>query len=465
MATVTGGLCRVTIVAPSTRVDLALPTEVPLADLVPTLLRYAGEDLTENGSGHGGWSLSRLGSGQLDTTRSCSDLGIRDGEQLYFTPRDAAPEEAVFDDVVDAIASAHRGRSGRWTDRSSRTFGLATGVGGLVLGLLVILLSGPPQLPGSIAAGLIALALLGTGTALSRAYADSRAGALIGGFALPYGFVAGLLALGGSRGLLGLGAPHVLVGFAVLTVLGVLVTLAVADAVPLFFALTCTGLIGTLATAADVLTQGQVGAAGVASAAAAFALGAAPALPMLAFRLARLPMPMIPTGPDDLRAENEQVPGQQVLLRSRLADEYLSGLLVGTGIVVGVAELLMVLDRSVFSIALVSVVSVAVLLRARTFPSVRQRLPLLLAGLAGLASLALGITLTTDPLIRLLGVGGGVLVCVLVALLGGLAIPGRRFSPFWSRALDIVEIILVIAIVPLMVGVLGLYDLVRSLGG
>ncbi|MET8838185.1 EsaB/YukD family protein, partial [Micromonospora sp. NPDC004540] len=41
--TATGGLSRITIVAPRTRMDLALPSDVPLADLLPTLLRYAGE--------------------------------------------------------------------------------------------------------------------------------------------------------------------------------------------------------------------------------------------------------------------------------------------------------------------------------------------------------------------------------------------------------------------------------------
>ena len=39
--TATGGLSRITIVAPRTRMDLALPSDVPLADLLPTLLRYA----------------------------------------------------------------------------------------------------------------------------------------------------------------------------------------------------------------------------------------------------------------------------------------------------------------------------------------------------------------------------------------------------------------------------------------
>ncbi|WP_163572071.1 EsaB/YukD family protein [Fodinicola feengrottensis] len=88
MAVAASGLCRVTVCgAPRTRIDLALPEEVPLAELVPTLLRYAGEDMIDAGSAHGGWALSRLGAPPLDTGRSCVQLEIRDGEQLHFTPR------------------------------------------------------------------------------------------------------------------------------------------------------------------------------------------------------------------------------------------------------------------------------------------------------------------------------------------------------------------------------------------
>jgi hypothetical protein len=63
-----GGLSRVTIVAPRSRVDVALPSDVPLADLLPTLLGFAGTATEE--SRHG-WTLSRLGSGELDSSATC----------------------------------------------------------------------------------------------------------------------------------------------------------------------------------------------------------------------------------------------------------------------------------------------------------------------------------------------------------------------------------------------------------
>jgi type VII secretion integral membrane protein EccD len=105
-STVNAELSRVTIVAPATRVDLALPATVPLATLLPTLLRYAGEELPDDQAAQAGWVLTRLGGRVLDSGRTAAQLDIRDGEVLYFTPRADAPEEMIFDDVVDAVAPA-----------------------------------------------------------------------------------------------------------------------------------------------------------------------------------------------------------------------------------------------------------------------------------------------------------------------------------------------------------------------
>ena len=42
------GLARVTISAPQRRVDVALPEQVPLAELLPEVLRHAGEGLADD---------------------------------------------------------------------------------------------------------------------------------------------------------------------------------------------------------------------------------------------------------------------------------------------------------------------------------------------------------------------------------------------------------------------------------
>ncbi|NED57979.1 type VII secretion integral membrane protein EccD, partial [Micromonospora aurantiaca] len=150
--TATGGLSRITIVAPRTRMDLALPSDVPLADLLPTLLRYAGEDLADEGVRHGGWALSRLGGQPLDGGRTAAQLGVRDGEVLYFNPRAATAPEIVFDDVVDAVATSTTQRAGAWQVGTTRTFAVLLAASALAAGAVATLLTGPPQLPGAAAA-------------------------------------------------------------------------------------------------------------------------------------------------------------------------------------------------------------------------------------------------------------------------------------------------------------------------
>ena len=48
---------------------------------------------------------------------------------------------------------------------------------------------------------------------------------------------------------------------------------------------------------------------------------------MFAYRLARMPIPSVPTGPEDLKTDTESVDGQRVLARSERADEFLAALL------------------------------------------------------------------------------------------------------------------------------------------
>ena len=451
------GLCRVTVVAPRTRVDLALPEDVPLADLLPTILRYAGEDLAGTGAEHGGWALARLGAAPLDTSRTCGQLEIRDGEQLHFRPYTAVAPEAVFDDVVDAIATANRSRRGRWAPELTRAVSLAVAVVAAVLGAVVCAVSG--RAGGLAAVGLAALLLL-AGLVLSRALADARTGALLAAAALPYAFAGGLRVLAGDAAP---GAPHLLVALVLTAVAAALAALAVAEGAHLFVATAVaagTGALGALL--ATVTSATGPGAAGVV---AALALAATPLLPMLSFRLARLPMPAVPTGPEDLRSDSESVPGRAVLTLSEEADRHLTGLLLATAAVTAGAEVVLVLADETGAAWLCLVVALALMLRARVFVRAPQRLPLLVAGLTGVALLTLGAAAAGGTAGRLAVALGVVPAVVVGSLAYGLTVPGRRVSPYWGRMLDIVEFVAVVAVVPLTLLVLGTLGRMLGLGG
>ncbi|HEV7824386.1 MAG TPA: type VII secretion integral membrane protein EccD [Mycobacteriales bacterium] len=449
-----------TVVAPKTRVDLALPEDIPLADLVPTILRYAGEDLADTGAEHGGWSLARLGAAPLDTSRTCGQLEIRDGEQLHFRPHTAAAPEAVFDDVVEAIATSSRSRRRRWAPELSRAVSLSVAVVAAVLGALVCAVSG---LAGGLAAVGLAALLLVAGLILSRALADARTGALVAAAALPYAFVGGLRLLAGDAAVADLAAPHLLVGLVLTAVAAVLAALAVAEGVHLFLATAIAAGVGALGALLPTVTPATgPGAAGVV---AALALAVTPLLPMLSFRLARLPMPAVPTGPEDLKSDVESVAGREVLALSEQADRHLAGLLLATGAVTVFAQLTLVLAGELGAAWLCLVVALALMLRARVFVHAPQRLPLLVAGLTGAGLLALEAAAAAGTVGRLTGLLGTLLATVVGALVYGLTVPGRRVSPYWGRALDIMEFLAVVAVVPLTLLVLGALGAMLGLGG
>src|SRR6476660_8211550 len=76
------GFCRIQIAAPTTRVDLAVPTAVPLAALLPGIVSFAEQD----GAAPHGWALSRLDGARLDPAAGLAVAGVREGELLLLHP-------------------------------------------------------------------------------------------------------------------------------------------------------------------------------------------------------------------------------------------------------------------------------------------------------------------------------------------------------------------------------------------
>jgi type VII secretion integral membrane protein EccD len=408
--------------------------------------------------------LARLGGAVLDSSRTAEQLGIRDGEQLYLTARDSAAPDVVFDDVVDAVATANLERGSRWRAGNTRRFGVWVAVAALVGGVAVVGLAGQPLGVAGVAGLGLAVVLLVAAAVLARAVGDSAAGAVLGALGLVYAVVGGTLVLGGEHRLSGLGASQVLVGGAVLVLFAVLAVLAVADWVHVFVGAVVCGVAVVVAAAVCVVSG--VGASGGGAVVACLALGSTSVLPSVAFRLARLPVPAVPTGPEELRTDRESVDGARVLARSQAADRYLTGLLGATAVVGVGAEVALAFGGGGWPrVALLGVLALVLLTRARTFSTVSQRVPLMVAGVVGLGLLAAVLFRAGGELVRLGGVLPGLVLVAAVALGYGLAMAGKRVSPVLSRALDIVEVLLIVAVVPLAMWVCGLYGWIRAIRG
>ena len=183
-----GGFCRVQIAGPTTRVDLSLPTAVPLAALLPGIVAFA----EQNGAAPQGWALSRLDGTRLDPAAALAVAGIREGELLLLHPAHDRVGAPLYDDVVEVLAEG-AGESG-WSARETRA--AAAVLSGLaVLGAVRAGVTVGSPLAG-VLLGVLTLLLLGGGAALSHAAGDVPAGTVAGALAAITG-----AAFGGEAGL------------------------------------------------------------------------------------------------------------------------------------------------------------------------------------------------------------------------------------------------------------------------
>jgi type VII secretion integral membrane protein EccD len=462
---------RVTVVAPTSRIDVALPAQCTIAELVPMLVGVTGAaDPAAPGQG---WRLRRLGGPAFPPESTVAGAEIRDGELLHLVS-DAGPGGGpIFDDLVDALASAVGDRPGRWSAAVSRRLaaGLAA-IGFAAAGVLVTAVA-----PAGAAA--LALVLLLAAGALARAGGQSRIGAAVaagglvaavsagvafgGGSAglLPGGGSAGLLPGAGSDGLLP-SAGAVAVGLAIAAGYAVLAAVLVADQVA-WFAATAGAAAGGSAIAVTVLLA-EVSPVSAAAVALVVVLVVSPAFPQLALRLARLPLPRVPADIAAFRADEEPTPGAEVADRAGVAETALTAMLAGmSAIVVGCAAVLLPTGNR-WAWLLVGCCGLGMWLRSRAYLSVGQRCAVLAGAALALAGTGLRLLAQESGTFRL-WVLAAVLAVAVASVVHAIRVLGAARSPYGARLLDVLEFCCLAALVPVALAVLGVYPAVRGLGG
>lgn len=478
------GLARVTISAPQRRVDVALPEHVPLAELLPEVLRHAGEGLADDGEKHGGWLLRRTDGVALTTAQGLFPQGVRDGEVLHLVPARQLWPELEYDDVVEAIAEGARRRGTVWTPGATRA---ATLIGAgvlLALGLVAVLGAGPGW-SGAAYAGLAVGVLLAlTGVTASRAYGDRPAGVALGAAAMPYAFAGGALVVSpGAADVNGvfaplpwLGGPELLAGSVALLLVAALGGVGVVGTARIFTAGAMVGLLGAVAALVSFLTS-AAGAAAVLLAVLVCGIGT---LPLLALRFGHMPTPPVtlPTGTDasqgftasvdsGLDAARERPDRVTVFAAVARTEELLTGLLIGhavlaTGAFVVLATSSSLAASSLAARILIAVSAAAMLLRSRLFVTVRQRVPLIVAGLVGVGALGVSLLRQAGPAM-LLGVILVGLALAIITVAAGTTWSHRPPSPYVARAADLLDTLVVVSVIPVACAVVGLYSAVAGI--
>ncbi|TDD52713.1 type VII secretion integral membrane protein EccD [Saccharopolyspora elongata] len=449
---------RVTVVAPGSRIDVALPLECTVAELIPQLVRLTG--VPSRPEQHPGWVLARIGGSALAPGLTVSATLVQDGEILCLNPRPRQEIPLVFDDTVDAIAGAAQTRSGPWRPRAGRILSLFAAVA-LFVGATVFAaaaLAGGPAAP--IGCAVIAVALAVAGGALSRARGDLDSGSATAGAGVVAALLAGITAL----------PPHLPWPFEVGSFaagLGAVALYATAAAMlvhrfTVFAPIVAASALGALITASVPLFD----LPGTSVAAVSVALTAAltAAAPMIALRLAKLPMPRVPADMDSFRADEQPTLDSSVLGPTTTATDVLTGLVTALGLVTAGGCLVLLGDPSPWAAVLVALAATAWLLRSRSYAGTAQRVAVIVIGLFLLIGLSARLLSTLDYYWTLAVAAFAVVAgagCLHYAARNPASLP----SPLRARWLDILEYLVLIALIPTAAAVLDLYNTIRDAVG
>ncbi|CAL9293687.1 type VII secretion integral membrane protein EccD [Streptomyces sp. SudanB52_2052] len=476
------GFCRVTIVAPDSRIDVALPDDLAVADLYPEILRLSRQSPAEGAPV--GYHLVRRDGTVLDGSRSFAAQRILDGELLTLRPFAESLPPAVFDDVSEAVAAAVTQDRTLWSGTLTRVAGLMAG--GILSALLAFVVWSSQtrhdmhSLQGILAA--VAGVLLTTMACVrARVYTDRGSAVALGLGALPNIAVAGsgLLPLSAGQGI---GRLQFLLACAAVLVASVVLTLVSPGGDGPFVAFVFASAIGLLTTFVAMLTH--LRPVETAAVCAPLAVCALAFLPGLSMRFARLPIGFDAPTPAggytrEETAQQEPLDAERIAAQARRGHELLVGLVGGCALVAVGASIVLGFEDNVWAQLLALATGVAMLMRAQLFRYTAQVGATLAAGLAALIFLGLGLALNPpveswrDALqgdtagldIRSVWLAAAIAVATTLVTAIGLIAPRRGVTPVWGRFLEIAEGFVLLTLIPLALAVFDVYAQARAMTG
>ncbi len=442
---------RLTVAGSTRRAEVVVSSDEPLGAVLPRLLDLLGET---GGTVARPLTLVASDGEQVDVGRSPQQLDLGDGALLHLVRLDAAPPPPLVIDVTDAAADVHESRPDRWDGRArsiaggigiglaAAAAGLIAPYGGAVTAAWVILVTIAVLL--AIATTLGLLRLPGVSACVTAAAA---------GLAVPLGLAAFTAA--GAQGYDS--ASAALIGAAVVIAAGsavVLLGVGVALRRP---GAAAGGAVGAvLATLLLVLLLAGVGAeasAAVAGTIAAFATGPLPWIALSAAGLTRL---------DQGVAGGERVERPRAFAAIDDAYSALTWSVLSVSAVLAVSGVALVLASELWSGLLALAFALVAALRSRAFP-LRAQVWALWAVVAAIAGTAVLTQLTSS--LAWIGIAVSAASAVLIAV-AVLARPAAHVRARLRGAGNVIETLAVVALLPLLLGALGVYsELLGMFGG
>lgn len=432
--TVTSRYTRVTVVGSRRRVDLVLPSEETIGRLMPEVLHLVGDPPAGPSQRR---QLVRLDGELLAEDHSLASAGVEDGALLRVVASDELPPAPVIHDVTEEVVDDVDARAWRW-GAVPRRWSLTAAVVSATVLAANLLTATLDQRPRTVALGVAAVLLLVLGGALARAVQEPLGTAVT--------LTGGVMAVDAA-----VSAPYgrFVVVVSTLTALALLV-LVLGLSTPLGRGGVIGGGVSLLVLLVWVgVDRLELPADRAGSVLALFSVILLGLLPRVALATSGL------AGLDDRRARDEPVRRPTVAAAMAGAHRGLTLATIAVAASAGVAGWLLLEQPGRWTVPLALLLGVVLAARSRGFPLVGEVVAVLAATAAVVLAL-LATWLAEEPDAR----GSAALVLLGVAAVALLALvvrPAEHLLAALRRIVDRLEGLATMAMVPIVVGVFGLY--------
>lgn len=446
------GLRRVCVHAGTAVVDLALPSEMPVATLLPPIVDTLKAHGVSNPTATR-YQLSILGSSTLDSSTTLARSGVRDGDVLVLSRSETPPPTVRYDDVAEAVSDTLDG--GRWSpSRNELTTRLTAAVGaGCLCGIGCLTLIRNTLAANAVRdlsrtagiAALIAFAAAMLAALANRTYRDAVAALTLSLVATAFSAVAGFLAVSGPPGL-----PHVLLAAAAIAVTAVLAMRVSDCGKTTLTAVSCFAVVVAVAAVGGLIADVPLQVVGAMLAVVSLGLlaVAAPAALVLAGLSPKVADPHLV--PDDVAANAVRADAWLASLQAAFSFSAATGAIaiVATG------------TPRLGCAALAAATGVLLLLRATSVDK-RRTLASAIAGMATIGT-TFGICAIRAPE-RATLIAAATALSVAGAVYLGFVAPRISLCAIARKCVEVLECAVLIATVPLACWTCGLYDAARGL--
>lgn len=432
-----GRFTRLSVLGTRRNADVVIPSDVPLDMVMTQLVQTLGEDPRR------AYVLGTMAGTSLTASRSLRELAVEDGVILQLTPADLAPPSPTVFDISESAERILGEQPSRWSGGMRRA-GLA------VLAVLALLLAGsvawfrlaPDSRAWPYVGAALGFVVLGGLLYHLKLREAGRVAAIAGGI------LGGLLLVAGSVLAPGLPLPWlfgVLIPFFAVTAVS-------ARPIPWLYGIGAFGLVLGLWYVIDLLTQSTLHTASIVGTAALLLVGLMPQ--------AALGM----SGVFSAQRRTDQI--ARTTADTLVARAH--GILATTSSVLalGAAAAVWVLvtnpGADVWSWSLAGSLSLAAALRQRSFPLAAEKMTLWAVTLTGLVAASLRLFATSEAL-GYLGLAALVVLAIAFLVVAHTSVPEHTQAQLrqWGNHL---ETLAVVAAIPLVVGLFGIYaDLLRIL--